>query len=521
MSNCAKRGSPSGGAKDTIAPVVLKSSPENFTTSFDGQEVRITFDEFVRLNDLQTQLIVSPPLDYPPDIRPYNTSKTLRIRLIDTLEENTTYSLNFGNSIVDNNEGNPYPYFKYVFSTGSYIDSLSLEGIVNDPLRTQPSASVTIMLYAEEQLENDSIIFTEKPTYITTTRDTTFGFRLDNLKAGRYRLIALQEATANYTFQPDTDLIAFHPTLIELPTDSTYLLQLFKEEPDYAIGRPRHAAKYRIQFGYQGDDNGLSLEPLGGTPDGFESITLRSRSMDTLQYWFKPAIDVEQTDTLYFMARKGEQSDSVVVRMRDLYADSLQLALDAPRTLTPLDTFKLTASTPMFRTDPERIEIMAKDSTEVPFELELDREYNRLRILFDRTEDNSYRINLYPGAITDFYEASHDTLQLSVRTASASDYGTISMNLVNAKQFPMLVQLVTEDFSLVQEQYLTAREQVYFEYLPPGKYYVRLIEDSNSNRRWDTGNYLRAEQPEKVIFYPKPLVVRANWSLNEQFILQD
>ena len=175
----------------------------------------------------------------------------------------------------------------------------------------------------------------------------------------------------------------------------------------------------------------------------------------------------------------------------------------------------------MFRTDPERIEIMAKDSTQVPFELDLDRDYNRLCILFDRTEDNSYRINLYPGAITDFYEASHDTLRLSVRTASASDYGTISMNLVNAKRFPMLVQLVTEDFSLVQQQYLTTLEQVYFEYLPPGKYYVRLIEDSNANGRWDTGNYLRAEQPEKIIFYPKQLVVRANWSLNEQFILQD
>jgi len=115
ISSCAKRGTITGGAKDTLAPKMISSLPKNFATNFNGKEIKITFDEYVKLKDISKQLIVSPPMKLQPEILPYTASKYITIRIKDTLQPNTTYSFNFGKSIQDNNEGNPYQQFKYVF----------------------------------------------------------------------------------------------------------------------------------------------------------------------------------------------------------------------------------------------------------------------------------------------------------------------------------------------------------------------------------------------------------------------
>ena len=130
--SCAKRGSISGGLKDTIAPVLKVGFPKNYSTSFTGQSIKLTFDEYVKLKDINKQLIISPPIAKKPQILPLTASKTVSINFLDPLEPNTTYSLNFGQSIEDNNEGNPYKQFKYIFSTGTFIDSLSISGNIKD-----------------------------------------------------------------------------------------------------------------------------------------------------------------------------------------------------------------------------------------------------------------------------------------------------------------------------------------------------------------------------------------------------
>ncbi len=132
MTSCAKRGSITGGLKDTLAPVLTMSFPKNYSTNFKAKEIKLTFDEYVKLKDLNKQLIISPPMKYDPLITPTSVSKNITIKILDTLQPNTTYSFNFGQSIEDNNEGNPYNQFKYVFSTGDYIDSLSIGGTVKD-----------------------------------------------------------------------------------------------------------------------------------------------------------------------------------------------------------------------------------------------------------------------------------------------------------------------------------------------------------------------------------------------------
>lgn len=121
MVSCAKRGSITGGLKDTLAPVLTMSFPKNYSTDFKAKEIKLTFDEYIKLKNTNKQLIISPPMKYEPLIYPTNVSKYINIKIQDTLLPNTTYSFNFGQSITDNNEGNPLNQFKYVFSTGSIV----------------------------------------------------------------------------------------------------------------------------------------------------------------------------------------------------------------------------------------------------------------------------------------------------------------------------------------------------------------------------------------------------------------
>ena len=207
--SCAKRGTITGGLKDTLAPILNYSSPENGTVNFKGNEIKLYFNEYVKLKEISKNLIVSPPMDKQPEILPYSASKVITIKIKDTLRPNTTYSFNFGQSIEDNNEGNPYSQFKYLFSTGSYIDSLSLGVKVKDAFEKKTPSFVKVMLYEVNEKFNDSTIYKESPRYITNTLDSLKSVVLENLKAGKYLLVALKDENNNNKFNPKTEKIGF------------------------------------------------------------------------------------------------------------------------------------------------------------------------------------------------------------------------------------------------------------------------------------------------------------------------
>ncbi|MCB0465698.1 MAG: Ig-like domain-containing protein [Aequorivita sp.] len=515
--DCAKKGTPSGGPRDTIPPIIVRSSPENYSTNFTGDEIEIRFDEYIKLKDLTKELIISPPMKYAPIITPLNTSKTLKIKLIDTLKPNTTYSFNFGKSIVDNNEGNQFEYFKYIFSTGSYIDSLKLTGKVKDAQLIAPEIPTTVMLYEAGETFNDSLVFTEKPTYITVTKDSTGTFELTNLKEGNYLLLALKEKNNDYTFQPKNDKIGFVKQLITLPTDSSYTLTLFKEISDYKLARPSQVGKNHIVFGYEGRTDSLDIKVLSEVPQDYVSTVFKDEKTDTLHYWFKPAVE---TDSLIFKVTNRNEIDTTTIRMRELYNDSLKISAVKTGILKLKDTFKLRANMPLVSFDAEKFQVMAKDSSLVEATIRLNKEYNWAEVYFPKKEEQSYSIELLPGALTDFFEKTNDTLQYSVNTRLASDYGTLNLALINVNQFPVIVEMVDSKYNIVTEAYLTENKNVFFDELSPDKYFLRIIYDTNHNGRWDTGNFLNRMEPEKIIYYPKQIEVRANWSLNETFTLK-
>jgi uncharacterized protein (DUF2141 family) len=516
FADCAKKGTPSGGARDTIAPIIIKSSPENYSTNFTGNEVRVYFNEYIKLKDLQRELIISPPLKTVPLITPLSASKILKIKILDTLKENTTYSFNFGNSIVDNNEGNPYEYFKYVFSTGSYIDSLKLSGIVRDAQLIAPEIPTSLLLHEINEEFNDSLVFSEKPTYITTTKDSTGTFEFTNLKEGNYLLVALKEKNIDYTFQPVNDKIGFVNSEINLPTDSTYVLTLFKESSAYGIGRPKQAAKNHISFGYEGDANDLSIKLISPAPEDFEAKTYRDVKSDTLHYWFKPSL---KADSLLFVAKNYERIDTLNVRIRDLYKDSLKITSLNRGILTLKDTLKVSANTPLIAADSKKLRVINKDSVAIEAFISIDTVFNLAKIIFPKTEEQAYRVQLLPGALTDFYSKSNDTLNYTVATKAISDYGTLALNLTNVREFPIIVQLVNTKFEVLTETYLIENRPVFFDFIAPGNYYLRIVYDTNENHEWDSGNFLERKAPEKIVYYPTNIEVRGNWSLNETFNL--
>jgi len=517
FTDCAKKGRPSGGLRDTIAPVILRSAPENFTTNFKNNEIRITFDEFIKLKDISKELIISPPLKYAPVITPLSVSKVLKIKILDTLKENTTYSFNFGNSILDNNEGNLFPNYKYVFSTGSYIDSLTLKGTAVDALLPKTDFPTTVVLYQVDQSYKDSLVFLEKPTYITTTINETNNFELSNLKQGTYQLIALKEQTRNYTFQPKTDKIGFYKDLITIPTDSLFELKLFKEVPDFKPTRPKLESSNRISFGYEGKTDNYQITLLTPMEDDFQYQVLKQPGRDTLNFWFKPKVT---KDSLVFVTKNKLQIDTTTVRFRELYSDSLRLTVINDRLISLGDTLKLKANTPLITINPEKISVVTKDTLAIDFVAQINTKENAAQIVFDKQEEQLYSITLRNGALTDYLSNTNDSIVYRQQVKPIADFASLNLTLDNADEFPLLIELINEKFKVVKQTYLETNAPVFFEHISPGKYFIRLIVDQNKNKIWDPGNFLDKLAPEKVVYYPSIIELRANWSWSETFTLK-
>lgn len=517
LSNCANRGTPTGGAKDEIAPEIIKTTPENYTINFNNDEIRIYFNEYVKLKDIQKQLVISPPMDYEPEITPLGTaSKVVKIKINDTLKPNTTYALNFGQSITDNNESNPFSYFRYVFSTGDTIDSLKVSGTILDAQRRKPEQFVSVMLYPFNESYTDSTIYKEKPMFVTNTLDSLKVFEIQNVKAGKYKLIALKDNNNNFTYQNKTDKIGFYEKIISVPTDSMYAIKLFKEVLDSKVVRPKQVAGEKIEFGYEGELEHMNIEMIADLPDNFQYRIVKNKDTDSLYYWYKPKLELDST---YFVVSHKSFVDTLKHRFRTIDRDTLSVKSMQTGTVSFDQDFLVTGTTPLQEFDKSKITIMDKDSIVVPFNSKFDTLQNTYALSFDKSEGNSYKLRFLPGSITDFYGKSHDTLNYTVRTKLEVDYGNVRVQLQNAV-YPVIIQLTTEKGEVMYETYAEKQQYYDFRNVDAGYYNLRVLFDSNKNGIWDTGSFLKQQQPERVSYYPDVLDVRSGWDLIQEFILE-
>ena len=516
---CAKKGSITGGLKDTIAPTLKISFPENFSTNFKGNQIKLTFDEYIKLKGLEKQLIVSPPMKNEPLIIPSSVTKYLTIQIKDTLQPNTTYSFNFGQSITDNNEGNPLNQFKYVFSTGPYIDSLALGGRVKDALDREVESFVSVMLYEVNEKFKDSVVYTSPPRYITNTLDSLKTFRLENLKAGKYLLVAMKDRNNNNKFNPKTEKIGFHKQFITIPNDTVYEIELFKEELPFKALKPSQVSGNRIAIGYDGKQDFSKSKPkiiLKNNNQILESIVTQFPKKDSLQVWYKPI----KADSLLLNIKKESYVNDFSVKIKNQKKDTLSINAVQTGILNMRDEFTLESSTPLVKIDKSKISIKDSKTKITEFTPNYDDFNQKLVLNFPKNTSEKYQIQLLPGALTDFFEKSNDTLTYKLETRSESDYGNLIVDFQNVKRFPIIIELTNEKGEILAYDYSEKNTKVEFNFLEPKDYILRVIYDDNKNKKWDSGNYLEKRQAEEVIYYSKVIKdVRANWNDNETFDL--
>lgn len=512
--SCAKRGNITGGDKDTIAPVLTASFPKNLSTNFTAKEIVLNFDEYVKMKNINKQLIVSPPLKYPPEILPMNASKKITIKIKDTLQPNTTYSMNFGQSIEDNNEGNPYSQFKYVFSTGSYIDSLKLNVKVKDAFEKKTDNFVSVMLYEINEKYTDSTIYKETPSYITNTLDSLQIVTLDNIKAGKYLLIALKD-NGNNKYNPKSDKIGFQKDYITIPNDTIFELELFKEVLDFKAIKPTQASGNRILVGYEGKPKGTKVSVKNGETE-IPSIVTQFPKKDSLQVWYKPM----KVDSLLVSVEKDNFKKEFWTKIKDQKKDSLKISPAFTGIISLRERYALNSSIPLVKFDKSKISIINKDSVAVNFTTAYDEFEQKMFLDFKLEPQEKYSIKAFPGAMTDFYDNVNDTLSYKLTTRNMADYGYIKVTLENAKRFPIIVELTDKDGKVKATAVTENNPVVEFFALEPNTYTLRVIYDDNKNGVWDTGNFLEKRQSEQVIYFPEEIKLNPNWDRIYNFKLK-
>ena len=517
---CAKRGNPSGGPIDSIPPVLVNANPKLNSTNFDSDEIRLTFDEWVKLENIQDQLIISPPIDKSSyEITPLSgVTKKVFLRFLDSLNPKTTYTINFGNSIQDNNENNPLTFFSYTFSTGETIDSLFIMGNIRDAFDQETDDYISLQLYRVDSLFKDSIIYSDKPTYISNTLDST-NYKFQNLKEGKYLLIALKDLDNNYFFDPFYDKIGFMDSLIILPRDSIIDLKLFKEETDLVWEKPHFINSEKIGFGYYGrlDIDKIKIET--NIPDSVNYVFTKEKDIDTLNLW----LSKNSFDSLNFSLIESDTIKLTTVkfdRKKDSLIDSLNLS---PKTINIIhinESFKISSNIPVANVEDSLITVRDIDSLVIPFSTEINSQLNEVFISFDVSPSDKYNIFIKPNAIKDIRGGVNDSINYNVVSQTLEDYGNIFLDILGGNNSKYILQLLNANNEIIREYKSAYSNSSYtFNYVIPGKYTFRLIEDLNSNDVWDTGNYIKRKQPEPVYYFPSEIDVRANWDLNETFNL--
>lgn len=514
FSSCAIQVAPGGGERDLVAPALLSSSPENYTTGFYGKRIELVFDEYIQLKDINNQLIISPPLKYFPDVKV--KKKSLIVEFKDTLRASTTYSMNFGDAIVDNNEANILKNFQFVFSTGDVIDTLNITGTVLNALSRKAENEVKVILYKTEQ---DSVLYKDRPLYFSRTDDQG-NFNIRNITTGMYSLRALKESNNNYLYDASDESVAFHDAPVAAGSEGHELI-LFSEQESFRLKKYYAEEPGKVVFTYSGAADTVFHKLI--TKD--EQIGLKykkfSANRDTITFWYTNL----EADTMQFLSGNDRQPDTLTLRLfrqegRSMAKRKFELQV---RPVVSSGTFQdvhvplaVRFNHPIMVWDSLMIKMEEDGNPGGKFQFAFRDTIKELLVLETKLKENSaYTVKMAAGAFTDIFGLKNDSLEFGFRTRSQSEYGTLAVNYTMKMDFryPMLLQLVDDKEQLVVSTPVDRDSLITFTHLLPRQYRLRLVQDVNNNLRWDTGIYSKLIQPEQVRYYPEVIGVRANWDV--------
>ncbi len=554
--SCARQTSPTGGPKDTIPPVLIKSVPPNEALNFNGNKIQLEFSEYVNLNSPKEQLIVTPTIgkDYEITLR----RNIVTIEFEEPLLENTTYTFNFREAIQDITERNPAENLSLAYSTGDYIDSLSVDGVIYDITTGKPVKDATVALHVHNDTFN---IFLHSPTYFTKT-DKDGNFNISHLKPATYLAYAFNDKNRNLIVNSRSEAYGFKSELIELTENVQDVsiplvrldagpLQLTSARPYNTYFNLRTSKNLRtfsltavdssqLSFSFGDDQANIKLyqtteldsfqirlvaidsisntidttvyakfQPRNFTPEKF-GVSLSASSLlaqtgelqATLQH-SKPIRSINY-DSLYFQA---DSLTRIHFTPDDLSWDSLKRTITLKKKLNP-ELFPSNAASNTARSGSR----LQRSTTPV----------------VDTTQQSRpVPINeLYFGLAT-FISVENDSsavLKKTVKPTLPEELAIINIDIrTDEKSF--LVQLLDNNLKVLNQ--IPNQRRTIFRNVIPGNYQIRLIIDKNDNGRWDPGNYFENIEPEPIIYYQAPdgttsvKGVKANWEIGtdgEMFI---
>ena len=570
MYSCANIGNPSGGPIDKTPPIFMRSNPTPNAVNVKDRKIEIFFDEIVTLKDPSTKIIVSPAQTEMP--RMSALGRKVTVELVDSLLPNTTYTIDFSNSIQDNNEGNAIDNFAFAFSTGSVIDSMRVSGYVIDSRTLEPMQSVVVGLQSNLA---DSAFHKEKLQRVALTNDRG-QFTIRNVSPGSYHIFALKDLDRDYKFGNPTEDIAFLDSII-VPSigtreaaDTVYndlneidtimratrpayfpndiLLSMFNEDrkSQYLANNLRvDSTRISLTFAAASDTlPSLSIVGRNDVPDQWYTLE-RSQTNDTLTYWIRPPHLVSAdtlmvattylrtdtasnlswgTDTLKFTfqrqkakkKKKNEETDSLEqIRFMELHP----LANGTQEVYAPL---LLQTGTPIERYSREAFHLQRKlqnDTTFYPAEIKSialrDSTLSRrdLMLKVDWEPGAAYTLAVDSLAMTDIYGLQTKPLKVDFNVRKMEEYGNIVFNIPEVRDSAIVELLDGTDKVVLHTPVKNHRAELLN--LLPGKYYARLFIDRNGNGKYDTGNYDMHLQPEETVYYPGAINLKKNWDVEQ------
>ena len=570
MYSCANIGNPSGGPIDKTPPIFMRSNPTPNAVNVKDRKIEIFFDEIVTLKDPSTKIIVSPAQTEMP--RMSALGRKVTVELVDSLLPNTTYTIDFSNSIQDNNEGNAIDNFAFAFSTGSVIDSMRVSGYVLDSRTLEPMQSVVVGLQSNLA---DSAFHKEKLQRVALTNDRG-QFTIRNVSPGSYHIFALKDLDRDYKFGNPTEDIAFLDSII-VPSigsreaaDTVYndlneidtimratrpayfpndiLLSMFNEDrkSQYLANNLRvDSTRISLTFAAASDTlPSLNIVGRNDVPDQWYTLE-RSQTNDTLTYWIRPPHLVSAdtlmvattylrtdtasnlswgTDTLKFTfqrqkakkKKKNEETDSLEqIRFMELHP----LANGTQEVYAPL---LLQTGTPIERYSREAFHLQRKlqsDTTFYPAEIKSialrDSTLSRrdLMLKVDWEPGAAYKLAVDSLAMTDIYGLQTKPLKVDFNVRKMEEYGNIVFN-IPAVRDSAIVELLDGTEKIVLRAPVKSHRAELLNLLP-GKYYARLFIDRNGNGKYDTGNYDMHLQPEETVYYPGAINLKKNWDVEQ------
>ncbi|MGQ1944878.1 Ig-like domain-containing protein [Ornithobacterium rhinotracheale] len=516
---CAQRGTPSGGPKDITPPKLVRAVPDTLSTNVSTKlkEINLYFDELVQLRDYSKNIIISPPVEPAPTFLPAGTaSREVQVKFNDTLRPNTTYTINFGKSIVDNNEGNPYSFFTYVFSTGKTIDSLTLSGEVKDMMSNEPLKDIVVALYEVGKNYSDSVVFKEKPYYIAKV-DSANRYEFKYLKAGKFRLVAFEDKVPNVKIDLKQEKMAFASEIINTQTTRVApTLALFTPEQGYRYQDGKQEGYGRINFYVTGNPKKMEVKPI--SHDLGELLQIHRAYSDTLQMYFNPekANFKDKRTRLKFTLTHDAVTDSIPTVLYDNSIKYNFKVYGGTDDMTPAKKLQIGADYPIDTFNTKFISVK-KDSVALDFTVKKIN-YRKLQIDFPIQWESKYQVELLPGAITNWFGKENDTVAIDFGTKRERDYGNLELILQNKPDSPFWLKLFDSSNKEIYSIY-TTDSKFDFKFLPPKKYHFQIWVDENKNKRYDTGNILENRQPEPVYIYPDPINVKAFWDVKETWVL--